>query len=120
MTKNVNATPIMEHELSLIQQDVNTIAWHLKQKKEPNETFTFYVLSGNRYSDSIGVNKKHISCYRLENDNKKLIIFFSGNDEPVVFQMVDKEMPNYLDSTQCFWAFCEWFDGEYIVVKNND
>lgn len=121
MAKNVDATPIMEHELSLIQQDVNSIVHHLKQKKE-NDTFTFHILSNSNIGerDSIGVNKSHISCYRIE--ARKLTIFFSGNDEPIVFQSYNRSEPNYIVNTDqnMYMAFIEWFDSKWDETFNSD
>ena len=116
MAKNVDATPIMEHELSLIQQDVNSIVHHLKQKKE-SQAFTFHIYTGTEYQSVVSVNKKHISMIRIDHENKSLLIFFSG-DEGLEIQWRSKKEPNYIgkDGGE-YWAipFLDWFDDEWTI-----
>ena len=108
------STERMRYDITKIEKSLSEIS---KSTKKINETFTFHVLSKKCVGekDSIGVNKSHISCYRMSGEN--LTIFFSGNDEPIVFQSDDRNAPNYIvkdDSEWMYTNFMDWFDYEWL------
>lgn len=128
MTKNVEVTPIVEHELSLIKQDINSITHCLHtmlkhHAKRDNDTFTFHIYAGNNgFQSLISVNKKHVSCVRIEHRKSSILIFFSG-DEPLEIQWRSKKEPNYISKNGWEYfgePFMNWFDENWFDCNVED